>query len=174
VTEEILIACIGNIFLGDDGFGFEVAQALAGAALPPEVSVRDFGIRGLDLAYALLCPWKVVILVDAIRRGGQPGSLSLLQPADALTAQPSIDPHNMDPARVLATARSLGKVGAEIYILGCEPRDFGDPSIDDPGSAPGDGRMGLSPPVAAAIPEAVSMIQSLVEKCVQALPQQAA
>lgn len=153
---EVLVGCIGNIFLGDDGFGFEVAQALAGCEMPPGVEVRDYGIRGLDLAYALLCPWKTVLLVDTIPRGGTPGSLYLLQPDEASgpTGDTAIDPHGMHPARVLATARSLGQVTAAVYIIGCEPQDFGE----------SDGRMGLSPPVAAAVPEAVKMIQELANK----------
>lgn len=146
----VLVACIGNIFLGDDGFGFEVAQALAGCALPAGVEVVDYGIRGLDLAYALLRPWAAVILVDALARGGAPGTLYLLQPAE--TQKPEtrsgLDPHAMDPVQVLETARSLGEVHADIYIVGCEPQDFGDL----------DGRMGLSPPVAAAVPEGARMV----------------
>jgi hydrogenase maturation protease len=154
---DLLVACIGNIFLGDDGFGFEVAQALAGVEMPPGVRVRDFGIRGLDLAYALLCPWKAVVLVDAVARGGAPGTLYLLQPGEmtATVGDTAVDPHGMYPARVLATARSLGQVSAAIYILGCEPADFG---------AEAEGRMGLSPAVAAAVPEAVKMVRQLAER----------
>src|SRR5271154_5959599 len=77
---RILIACIGNIFLGDDGFGTEVARRLACRALPPEVTLRDFGIRGLDLTYALLDPYELVILADACPRGGEPGTLYLVEP----------------------------------------------------------------------------------------------
>ena len=154
--QEILIACIGNIFLGDDGFGVEAARALAAAGLPPQVQVIDFGIRGLDLAYALLDPWRAVVLVDAVPRGGTPGTLYLLQPeGSGAEDQPGIDPHSMDPVRVLATARSLGDVTAEVYIVGCEPLDFGDEL---------EGRMELSPQVAAAVPEAVAMVQDLVAR----------
>ena len=77
---RILVACIGNIFLGDDGFGTEVARRLAARTLPPEVSVKDFGIRGLDLTYALLEPYELTILVDACPRGGEPGSVYLIEP----------------------------------------------------------------------------------------------
>lgn len=167
MNDGILVACIGNIFLGDDGFGFEVAQALAQAALPPRVEVHDYGIRGFDLAYTLLCPWKAVILVDAIARGGEPGTLYLLEPGvPPATVEASFDPHVMDPARVLATARSLGPVSAAIYIVGCEPESLGDET---------EGRMTLSPRVAAAIPEAVAMVQNLAEKLTPAaLPEKAA
>jgi hydrogenase maturation protease len=160
MSEGVLVACIGNIFLGDDGFGFEVARALAGCALPHGVEVRDYGIRGLDLAYALLNPWKAVILVDALARSGAPGTLYLLQPEEAQPeAEVGLDPHGMDPVRVLATARSLGEVRAEIFIVGCEPQDFGDEM---------EGRMGLSPAVTAAIPEAVKMVQQVIERLTSA------
>ena len=77
---RILIACIGNIFLGDDGFGTEVARRLADRAFPPGVILKDFGIRGLDLTYALLDPYELVILVDACPRGGEPGTVYLVEP----------------------------------------------------------------------------------------------
>lgn len=156
MNQKILVACIGNIFLGDDGFGFEVAQALARCPLPEGVEVRDYGIRGLDLAYALLCRWKAVLLVDAIHRGGAPGTVYLLEPEEVKPASDaSLDPHAMDPLRVLATAHSLGGVGAAVYIIGCEPADLGDEL---------EGRLGLSPAVAAAVPEAVKMVQQVAER----------
>ena len=157
MSQQILIACIGNIFLGDDGFGVEAARALAGARLGDDVKLVDYGIRGLDLAYALLQPWTAVILVDVIARGGPPGTLYLLQPAEthASSAEPGLDPHVMDPARVLAMARSLGNVSAAVYIVGCEPLDFGDEL---------EGRMGLSPQLEAAVPEAVKMVQDVIQR----------
>jgi hydrogenase maturation protease len=156
VSEAILVACIGNIFLGDDGFGTEVARALAVAGLGPDVPVVDYGIRGLDLAYAMLEDWRAVVLVDAIQRGGSAGTLYLLQPGGQNKAEGTgLDPHSMDPVSVLAMARSQGEVTAEIFIVGCEPLDFGDEL---------EGRMGLSEPVSAAIPEAVAMVRELVER----------
>ena len=157
MTERVLVACIGNIFLGDDGFGVEAACALAAAPLGPDVKLVDYGIRGLDLAYGLLEPWQTVVLVDAIVRGGEPGTLYLLQPSegDISLNEAGLDPHAMDPIRVLAMARSIGEVSAEVYILGCEPLDFGDEL---------EGRMGLSPQVEAAVPESVKMVQELLER----------
>ena len=156
---SVLIACIGNIFLGDDGFGVAVAAALKQADLPTGVQVIDYGIRGLDLAYKLLESWKAVILVDAISRGEQPGTLYLLRAADAEQTDPppsaSLDPHAMDPMQVLALASSLGSVTATIYIVGCEPVDFGDEL---------EGRMELSPQLAAAVPDAVKMVLELAAR----------
>lgn len=154
-----LVACIGNIFLGDDGFGCEVARALAGMSIPADVKVVDYGIRGFDLAYALLEPYQTVILVDAIARGSRPGTVSILQPADRCTTADNqaatMDPHSMQPESVLALARSLGEITAEIYIVGCEPVDFGDEF---------EGRMGLSEAVAAAVPQALRTIVELIDR----------
>jgi hydrogenase maturation protease len=145
---KILIACVGNIFLGDDGFGVEVATALSKRQLPPGVSVKDFGIRGFDLAYALLDPWDAVIIVDALPRGQAAGTLYVLEP-DAAAADMELNPHGMDPVRVLNLAASLGPISAKVLVVGCEPHDFGDEL---------EGRMGLSAPVQAAVEEACNMI----------------
>jgi hydrogenase maturation protease len=148
---KILIACVGNIFLGDDGFGVEVAAALSKRQLPPGVSVKDFGIRGFDLAYALLDPWDAVIIVDALPRGQAAGTLYVLEP-DAAAADMELNPHGMDPVRVLNLAASLGPISAKVLVVGCEPYDFGDEL---------EGRMGLSAPVQAAVEEACHMIMEL-------------
>jgi hydrogenase maturation protease len=157
MSAKILIAGIGNIFLGDDAFGVEVARALLHHPLPPNVEAKDFGIRGFDLAYTLLDPWHAVILVDALPRGEAPGTLFLVEPelpraGDAESQQATLNPHGMDPMQVLHLAASLGPITARIYVLGCEPHDFGDEL---------EGRMGLSPPVHAAVPEAVQWIADL-------------
>ena len=109
---RVLIAGVGNIFLGDDAFGVEVAQLLARRQLPDGVRVVDFGIRGLDLAYTLLDPYEAVVLVDAMPRGGRPGTLYVLEPecvpAEGSEAIPLMDAHSLDPARVLRLVASLG------------------------------------------------------------------
>jgi hydrogenase maturation protease len=148
---KILVAGVGNIFLGDDGFGVEVAVALSKRQLPQGVSVKDFGIRGFDLAYALLDPWDAVILVDALPRGQAAGTLYVLEP-DATTANMELNPHGMDPVRVLNLAASLGSVSAKVFVVGCEPLDFGDEL---------EGRMGLSAPVQAAVEDACQMVVEL-------------
>jgi len=153
----ILIAGIGNIFLGDDAFGVEVARALLQRPLPAAVAVKDFGIRGFDLAYALLDPWDTVILVDALPRREPPGTLFTIEPnlADIGNTGASMDPHSMDPVRVLHLAASMGTINARVLVVGCEPHDFGDEL---------EGRMGLSAPVQAAVPEACNMVLELVDR----------
>jgi hydrogenase maturation protease len=157
---RILIAGIGNIFLGDDAFGSEVARRLMGRPLPDGVSVVDFGIRGLDLAYALLDERDATILVDAVPRGGAAGTLYLIEPdpigADELSrGDPVIEAHAMDPVRVLRMAAAMGARPRRVLVVGCEPATFG--SDEDPA-------MGLSPPVEAAVNEAIGTIHSLVEQ----------
>jgi hydrogenase maturation protease len=160
---RILIAGIGNIFLGDDAFGVEVARKLLERAWPPDVRVVDFGIRGLDLVYALLDGCETAILIDAVaRRGGPPGTLYLLQPqldaADAAPAQ--IDAHSMDPLKVLRTAAAMGARPGAVYIVGVEPSP--QPNFDE-----GEVALEMSAPVSAAVAQAVAMVESLVESLVE-------
>src|ERR1700716_4694998 len=111
-SKRILIACIGNIFLGDDGFGVEVAQRLMKRQYPEGVRVVDFGIRGIELAYTLLDDYDSLVLVDAIPRGGSPGTLYLIEPDLAgigpeqgvEAGRVALDSHSMDPVKMLAFA----------------------------------------------------------------------
>jgi hydrogenase maturation protease len=160
MNRTILIAGIGNIFLGDDAFGVEVARSLARRTLRGEVQVKDFGIRGFDLAYTLLDPWHTVILIDAMPRKEAPGTLFVVEPDLTALGDPGavgmdLNPHGMDPLRVLNLAASLGPINAHILVVGCEPKDFGDEL---------EGRMGLSPQVQAVVEEASNMIEELVER----------
>jgi len=148
----VLVAGIGNIFLGDDAFGVEVVRRLAGRPLPDGVQLVDFGIRGFDLAHALMDSPSTAVLVDATPRGGQPGTLYLLE-ASVDSARPAVDPHSMDPATVLRLVDALGGRPPRVLVVGCEPAAL---DLDD------EGHMGLSPPVEAAVDEAVRMIESLV------------
>jgi len=150
---KILIACIGNIFLGDDGFGVEVARQLARRPQPEGVDIRDYGIRGLDLCYALLDPWDLVILVDAAPRGGPPGTIYIIEPElPASGAYP--DPHDLNPVAVLSAVESMGGPRNPMLVVGCEPADLGGE----------EGRIGLTPPVEAAVVEAIGIIENLVSQ----------
>jgi hydrogenase maturation protease len=152
---KVLIACVGNIFLGDDGFGVEVARSLSQRQLPEGVSVKDYGIRGFDLAYALLDPWDLVIVVDALSRGEVAGTLYVIEPElnGPASADTALNPHGMDPVRVLSLAASMGKISAQVLVVGCEPHDFGDEL---------EGRMGLSSPIQGVVEAASDMILDLV------------
>jgi hydrogenase maturation protease len=152
---KVLIACVGNIFLGDDGFGVEVAQSLSKRQLPEGVSVKDYGIRGFDLAYALLDPWDLVIMVDALSRGEAAGTLYVIEPElnRPASVDTAVNPHGMDPVRVLSLAASIGTISAQVLVVGCEPHDFGDEL---------EGRMGLSSPIQGVVETASDMILDLV------------
>ncbi|MEV5953294.1 hydrogenase maturation protease [Streptomyces sp. NPDC051987] len=153
---RLLVAGVGNIFLGDDAFGPEVVRALERRPLPPGAQVRDFGIRGMDLAYSLLDGWPVVVLVDAAVRGERPGTLSLVEP-DRPGRRPAAPPeaHGMDPATVLALAAHLGEEPLpRVLVLACEP---GEPPRGDEDIAPG-----LSAPVRDAVERAVTALHDLV------------
>ena len=119
-ARTVLIAGIGNVFLGDDGFGVEVARRLAERELPAGVKVADFGIRGMDLAYELQEDYDAAVLVDAVPRGGEPGTLYVIEP-ELEAAGPVLDAHAMDPVRVLGLARTLGTLPPRVLVVGCEP-----------------------------------------------------
>jgi hydrogenase maturation protease len=160
---RILIAGIGNIFLGDDAFGVEVVQRLKQRELPDDVRVVDFGIRGLDLVYALLDGYDAVILVDAAPRGGQPGTLYVVGPDHGGPAEPAdmnlfVQMHALDPAKVLRLAAALGGQVGRLLLVGCEP---------ETAATTEDMSMGLSRPVRAAVDEAVGLVESLVWKLLQ-------
>lgn len=148
----ILIACIGNIFLGDDAFGVEVARRLQRATLPADVVVKDFGIRGFDLTWALMETWDLVILVDACPRGGTPGDVYLIEPEPAEAGPMNIDAHGMNPMAVLRTVRAMGGPPNRLLLVGCEPADLGGE----------EGKLGLSDVVAAAVDRALALIQDTI------------
>ena len=169
LVRRILIACVGNIFLGDDSFGVEVAQRLRSRKTkryPDGVHVVDFGIRGIDLAYTLLDDYDALVLVDAVSRGGSPGTLYLIEP-DLSAMDPikgveagraAMEAHSMDPVRVLAFARTLGARPIHTVLVGCEPALYNE-SEENP-----EIQMELSEPVRASIDEAIKMIDSLVDE----------
>ena len=153
---RILVAGIGNIFLGDDAFGVEVAQRLARRQLPDEVWVVDFGIRGLDLTYALLDGYETVLLVDAVPRGGPPGTLYILEPErDTTPGGVAIDGHSMDPVKVLRLVEAMGGRIERLLLIGCEPAQAADYEEMQPG---------LSEAVRASVDEAVRLIESLIAR----------
>lgn len=151
--QRTLVAGIGNIFLSDDGFGVEVAQRLSREALPDGVEVRDFGIRGLHLAYEMLDGgYDTTVFVDAVSRGGAPGSLYLIEPElEQLPSTAAADAHAMDPATVLATLKTLGGIPGRVLIVGCEPA-----SVEE--------GMGLSGPVAAAVSGAIQFLRDIIAR----------
>jgi hydrogenase maturation protease len=160
---KILVAGVGNIFMGDDAFGSEVARRLMDERLPAEVQVTDFGIRSYDLAYALMDGYDVTILIDATSQKQPPGTVYLIQPdlsqLDQLDGMMA-DAHSMNPVNVLRMLRTLGNSPGKLYLIGCEPAIL---DVED-------GRMGLSEVVEAAIPQAIELIKSLVNDLLSEKP----
>jgi hydrogenase maturation protease len=155
---RILIAGVGNLFCGDDAFGCEVARRLATSPISPEVRVVDFGIRGHDLAFALQNDYLAVILLDVTQRGGNPGTLyvieSDLENLRAESTDEMMETHAMHPLKVLRLIQATGGKLPPIWLVGCEPKTFG----------PEEGQMGLSDPVAAAVPEAIALVHGLLKR----------
>lgn len=155
MSAKVLVAGIGNIFLGDDAFGFEVVNRLRKHPLPEWVTVSDFGIRSYDLAYALMKDWDLAILVDALPRKDTPGTLYLFEPELPKNDEGAIavDAHAMNPVAVLQLVRAMGGQCGRVLVVGCEPATL----EPDP-----QGNFRLSAPVGAAIDEAVRMIEDLI------------
>ena len=151
MTHRVLVAGIGNIFLGDDGFGVEVAGRLAKLELPDWVAVGDYGISGLHLAYDLADGVEMAILVDAAPRGGEPGTVYVIEPGPAQGSTTFFDGHGMQPDVVLSMLGSLGAHVGRVLVVGCEP-------------ASADYGIGLSPPVAAAVDDAVKVVLELISE----------
>ena len=153
---KILVAGIGNIFLGDDAFGSEVARRLMNETLPEEVRVADFGIRSYDLAYAMMEEYDVTIFVDITSQSQSPGTLYLIEPdlnqLDQLDEKMA-DAHSMNPVGVLQMLRTFGSSPKKLYLVGCEPATL---EVED-------GEIGLSESVEGAVPQAIELIKSLVD-----------
>jgi hydrogenase maturation protease len=156
--KRVLVAGVGNIFLGDDGFGVEVVRRLAEREMPEGVEVKDFGIRGMDLAYALQEDYEVIVFLDAVPRGEEPGTVYLIEPEIEEDGEVSLDTHGMDPVKVIKLSRALGAKPTRTLVVGCEPQvvlsgeDYDDMSME------------LSEPVQAAVGEAVKLVESLMEE----------
>jgi hydrogenase maturation protease len=156
---RILVAGIGNIFLGDDGFGVRAVQALAESGLPSSVRVADFGIRGFDLSYALQDEYETAILIDAFPHGKVPGTVSVIEPeldepCAGATQQSFVETHAMNPMNVLRMATAMHGPLKHVLLVGCEPGTFGGE----------EGKIGLSAPVEAAVEEVVKVVARLVDK----------
>jgi hydrogenase maturation protease len=144
-----LVAGVGNLFLGDDGFGCEVARRLAAIPRPDGVTVVDFGIRGMHLAYEISSgAWDAAILVDAVARGGPAGTLYVIDPGATGGNATIRDAHGIDLEAVLATADSVGTLPPRVVVVGCEVAEL-------------DERIGLSEAMARAVEPAVALVQSL-------------
>jgi hydrogenase maturation protease len=159
-TPSVLVAGIGNIFLGDDGFGVEVANRLVDRPQPAGVRVGEYGIRGVHLAYELLDGYDALVLIDAMPMGEPPGTLAVIEPtaihppADGDDILPVVDAHSMNPGIVLGMLAGMGGEVTSIRVVGCQPDNV-------------DEGIGLSRPVADAVDEAVELCSQVVAELLQ-------
>ena len=155
-SSRILVAGVGNVFFGDDGFGVEVAMRLNTTKLPAGVQVVDFGIRSYDLAYALTSGrYDAAILVDAATRGGAPGDIYVLSPDLEQSSEPApANAHTMNPETVLRMARTFGQLPSQILVVACEPETLGG----------AEGQLGLSQTMTSAVDRAATVVESLAAR----------
>lgn len=155
---RLLVAGMGNVLRGDDGFGVAVADVLAARDLPPGVTVIEVGIGGMHLVQELMEGYDAVVVVDAVDRGADPGTVFLLEPR-----VPSLEPlppekrsalltdmHHTVPSRALILAKALGVLPPRAWILGCQPEDPEALGLE------------LSEPVRRAVPVAVARLEGLL------------
>lgn len=160
---RVLVAGVGNVLLGDDGFGVEVVRRLGREALPPGIRVEDFGIRALHLAYELLEDYETLVIVDAMSRGEPPGTVFVFEPdpSGGAAEGPDVDPHGLYPGAVLRMALDLGAHVSVVRVIGCEPANLEE-------------GIGLSPAVEAAVGEAVRVVREIATAALATTPAKAA
>jgi hydrogenase maturation protease len=149
--KQILVAGVGNAWLQDDAFGGECARRLEARGVPSGVTVMDFGTGGLDLAYELMRGYDALVLLDASRQGGEPGTLYVIEPSMEELSGPiedgdAINPHGMDPQTMLRFVGAIGGFSGKVIVIGCEPGE-----VDDVG-------LGLTPPVEEAVERALQLV----------------
>lgn len=146
-SNRILVAGVGNVLRGDDGFGPAVTELLVG--LPEGAEVIETGTGGIALLQELMAGCSGLILIDAVERGAEPGTLFFIEPEieDAVHVP---DVHLANPARVLSMAKTIGVLPERVVIIGCQPADTEELC------------QGLSPPVQRALAIAVQRIEETV------------
>ena len=155
--KQILVAGVGNAWLQDDAFGGECARRLEARGVPAGVTVMDFGTGGLDLAYEIMRGYDALVLLDASRQGGEPGTLYVLEPDMEALARPIqdgdvINPHGMDPQTMLRFVGAIGGFSGRVVVIGCEPGE-----VDDVG-------LGLTPAVEGAVDRALALVGETLDE----------
>ena len=151
---QVLVAAFGNELRGDDGFGIAVLRRLeaqrTAVQAPHDVRLVEVGTGGLWLAQQLLSPCDRLIIIDAVTRGADPGTVCVLK-VDAVPSAGEIDMHLTVPARALAVARAMGTLPRETFIVGCEPAETEELTLE------------LTPAVRAAVDSAADRVRALLE-----------
>ncbi|MEA2196162.1 MAG: hydrogenase maturation protease [Solirubrobacteraceae bacterium] len=146
--KRVLVAGVGNVLRGDDGFGPAVTERLG--HLPEGADVVETGIGGIALLQELMAGCDALILIDAVDRGAEPGTVFLITP-EVLEGVHVPDVHLANPDRVLSMAKTMGFLPDRVLIVGCQPAD-----MDELGA-------GLSPAVERAVALAVTKIEEAVD-----------
>ena len=149
--KRILVAGIGNTWMGDDGFGAAVVKRLEGRELPNGTVVFDFGTGGLDLAYEVMRGYDAMVLIDVSRQGGEPGTLYVMEALEeeveaGIEDGQVLNPHAMDPQTVLRFVKTLGAWPGKVLVVACEPASLEEMSVE------------LSPEVERAVTGAVDLV----------------
>jgi hydrogenase maturation protease len=147
-SKRILVAGVGNVLRGDDGFGPAVTELLG--HLPDGVDVVETGTGGIALLQELMVGCDGLVLIDAVDRGAAPGTVFVLEP-DVSPGVHVPDVHLANPDRVLSMAKTMGFLPDRVRIIGCQPLDVDELC------------QGLSPVVTRALPFAVQQIEEIVD-----------
>ncbi len=157
---KILVAGMGNVLRGDDGFGIRVVEELSkNHSFPEAVDIYEAGIGGIGLVQELMNGYDALILVDAVEKGAAAGTLFVLEPLEHQTAisdenlhASMVDMHYADPSKVLSLAKALSVCPPEVFLVGCQP-EYVDDAVE-----------GLRPPVESAVPLAVKEVLVLIDE----------
>jgi hydrogenase maturation protease len=147
VSPRVIVGCVGNVLRGDDGFGPAVSERLTD--LPDAVEVVETGIGGIALLQDLLDGCDGLVLIDAMDRGAEPGTVFVIEP-EVLDGEHVPDVHLANPERVLTMAKAMGVLPERVLIVGCQPSD-----VDELGR-------GLSPAVGRAVEVAAARVDEAV------------
>jgi hydrogenase maturation protease len=161
MSARVLVAGVGNVFLGDDGFGVALARRLAEEETAADVVVGDYGISGMHLAYDLVEGYERLILLDATARGEEPGTVTVLEvdPGDPdFGGETPLDAHGMQPDAVLGLLGQLGGRVERVVLVGCEPASLSE-------------EMTLSSEVESAVERAVPLVADLARRVRDEEPQ---
>ena len=147
-ASRVIVAGVGNVLRGDDGFGPAVTELLDD--MPDGVEVMETGIGGIALLQELMAGCDGLVLIDAVDQGEAPGTVILMRP-DVPEAVHVPDIHLANPDRVLSMAKTMGVLPERAIIVGCQVS-----SVDTLGE-------GLSPEVERALAIAVKKIKETVD-----------
>ncbi len=161
---KILVAGMGNVLRGDDGFGIRVVEELSKAnVLAKEVDLYEAGIGGIGLVQELMKGYDALIVVDAVEKGAAAGTVFVLKPLDDQPEirdlelhQSMVDMHYADPSKVLLLARALNVCPPIVFIVGCQP-EYVEDAVED-----------LRPPVKRAVPKATEQVSILIDELIDA------